>query len=126
MKRHLVDSCGWLEYFADGPNATFFAPGVEDTKHLLVPTIVIHEVFKKLLSAKGEAVALQVAAHMSQGEVVDLDRSIALAAATLGVELGLPLADSVILATGYAYDAVIWTQDADFKEIKGIRYKERR
>ena len=126
MKRNVVDSCGWLEYFADGPNASFFAPAIENTKSLVVPVICIHEVFKKLLKEKGEEVALRLAAHMLQGEVADLDRSIALAAAKLGIEHGLPLADSIVLATGYALDAVVWTQDADFKSLKGVRYREKK
>lgn len=121
---NLVDSCGWLEYFADGPRAGFYAPAVEDTATLLVPTIVILEVFKRVLQQSGEVAALQVAAAMEQGKVVDLDASIALSAATLGARHGLPLADSVILATARAHDALVLTQDVHFKGLAGVRYCE--
>ena len=122
---NLVDSCGWLEYFADGPNATFFAPPLEDAENLLVPTICILEVFKRVLQQRDEDAALQAVAAMRHGRVVDLDVSTALKAAKLGADLGLPLADSVILATAHVYEGVIWTQDADFKGIDGVRYQPR-
>jgi predicted nucleic acid-binding protein len=121
-----VDSCGWLEYFADGPNASFYAPSIEAVDRLVVPTTCILEVFKNVFRQRGENAALQAVAAMEQGSVVDLDASIALAAARLGVEFGLPLADSVILATGRACKALIWTQDADFKKIDGVRYAKKR
>lgn len=120
---NLVDSSAWLEYFADGPNAGFFAPAVEDTENLIVPTICILEVFKRVLQQKGEDAALQAASAMQHGKIIDLNVSIALSAAKIGREIKLPLADSVILATARANDAVIWTQDADFKDIRGVKYR---
>ena len=122
---NLVDSCGWLEYFADGPNAAFFAPPLEDAENLLVPTICILEVFKRVLQQRDEDAALQAVAAMRHGRVVDLDVSTALKAAKLGADLGLPLADSVILATAHVYEGVIWTQDSDFKGIDWVRYQPR-
>jgi predicted nucleic acid-binding protein len=123
---NLVDSCGWLEYFADGPNAPFFAPPIENVENLLVPTICILEVFKRVIRQKGENEALQAVAAMEQGRVVDLDVSIAMTAARLGSELGLPLADSVILASAHAHNARIWTQDADFRNIVGVKYTRKK
>lgn len=122
---NLVDSCGWLEYFADGKNAEFFAPAVEDTENILVPTICLLEVFKRILQQRNEDAALQAIALMQQGHVIDLDRLIALKAAQIGFELNLPLADSVILATAQAHNATIWTQDSDFKNIEGVKYKQK-
>ena len=119
---NLVDSCGWLEYFADAPNADFFAKPIEDIENLLVPSLCILEVFKSVLRQKGEDAALQTAALMEQGMIVNLDTSIALSAAKLGLEYKLPLADSVILATAKANDAIVWTQDTDFKDIEGVKY----
>lgn len=119
---NLVDSSAWLEYFANGPNATFFARAVEDTDRLLVPTICLFEVFKRVLQQRGEGAALRVAAQMQQAKVVDLNRALALSAAKMSLETRLPLADSVILATARAYDAVIWTQDADFAKVRGVKY----
>lgn len=119
---NVVDSSGWLEYLADGPNADFFSDPIQDTQALIVPTISILEVFKRVLQQRGEEAALQAAALMMQGEVVDLSSRIALEAARLGHELKLPLADSVILASARLNKAVLWTQDADFTGIEGVKY----
>lgn len=123
---NLVDSCGWLEYFADGPNTKFFAAPLEDIGNLVVPTICILEVFKRILQQRGEDAALQAAAVMQQGHVVDLNTSIALAAAKSSFKFDLPLAGGVILATAQMYIATIWTQDADFKDSEGVKYIEKR
>lgn len=119
---NLVDSSGWLEYFSEGANAEFFAPAIEKVEDLLVPAICLLEVFKRVMQQRGEDAALQAVALMQQGRVVELDASLALSAAKLGIEHRLPLADSVILATAQANDAVIWTQDADFENIPRVRY----
>jgi len=121
---NLVDSCGWLEYFADGPNADFYAAALEDPGSLLVPTICLLEVFKRVFQERGEDAALQAAAAMHQGLIVPLDASLALRAARISSDLKLPLADSVILATARTYLALIWTQDAHFKGLEGVRYTE--
>jgi len=59
---NVVDSCGWLEYFSDGPNAGFFAPAIENTAKLLVPTLTLFEVFKCILQQRTEADALRAIA----------------------------------------------------------------
>lgn len=119
---NLVDSSGWLEYFADGANAEFFAPAVLDAEQLIVPTLALLEVFKRVLQQRGEGDALQAVALMRQGQVVELDSALALSAARLGVEHGLALADSVIYATASRLDALLWTQDADFDGLPGVRF----
>ena len=123
---NVVDSSAWLEYFANGPNASFFAKPVEDAQRLVVPTLAILEVFKRVLQQRTEGDALQAIAVMRQGIVVDLDTPIALRAAKLSVDHRLPMADSMILATTRAYDATLWTQDADFKDLPGVQYRPRR
>ncbi len=119
---NVVDSSGWLEYFADGPNAAFFAGAVEATDELIVPTINLYEVFKRVLQQRGENDALEAAALIMQGEVIPLDATLALSAAKLSADLRLPMADSVILATARAEGAVLWTQDAHFSNLEGVRY----
>ena len=119
---NIVDSSGWLEFFADGPNAEFFAPVIQQPEELIVPSITVYEVFKRVLQQKGESHALSAVATMTQSTVVDLDTAIALNAAKASVETKLPMADSVILATARYCDAVLWTQDADFEGMEGIRY----
>ena len=122
---NVVDSSAWLEYFADGPNASFFAEPIEDIEALVVPTLSFFEVFKRVLQQSDESTALQAAAVMQQGTVVDLEATIALNAARLSVELRLPLADSVMLATARQHGPELWTQDADFEGIEGVQYRKR-
>lgn len=120
--RNVVDSSGWLEYLAEAPNAEFFAPAIEDPEHLVVPALSVLEVFKWVLRERGDDAALQAAALMQQGHVVELDVALAVGAAKLGIDHKLPLADSVMLATARAFSAVLWTQDADFEGLPGVNY----
>ena len=122
---NVVDSSGWLEYFADGPNADFFTPAIEATSELIVPAISVYEVFKRVLKQRSESEALQAVAVMMRGRGVDLDDQLALTAAKISMQHRLPLADSIILATARAYEATLWTQDAHFKNIAGVRYIEK-
>ncbi|MFO8010636.1 MAG: type II toxin-antitoxin system VapC family toxin [Dehalococcoidia bacterium] len=122
---NVVDSSGWLEYFADAPNAGFFAPAIEKTDDLVIPSISIYEVFKRVLQQRDETAALQAIAVMQEGLVVDLDTTLALKAAGLSIEYSLPMADSVMLATALSYEAILWTQDSDFSGIEGVKYIEK-
>ncbi len=122
---NLIDSSAWLEYFAGGTLAGQLARPIEQIDKLLVPTIVIYEVGKRVMQQRGEDAALQVVAVMHQGAVVDLDATIALNAAQLSLAHKLPLADSVILATARLHAATIWTLDADFKGLSGVRFLAR-
>ena len=119
---NIVDSSGWLEYFAEGENASFFAPAIEDTNQLIVPVICLYEVFKRLIGQCGENAALVNIGDMHQGQIAELSSPIALQAAKLSAELKLAMADSIILATANAYEATLWTQDADFANVEGVKY----
>lgn len=123
---NLVDSCGWLEYFADGSNADFFAPPIQDIDKLIVPSICLLEVFKKILGQRGEGPALQAIALMQQGNVIDLDTSLSLAAAQISLIFQMSLADSVIAATAHRHKATLWTQDYDFRGLNNIKYKAKK
>lgn len=123
---NVVDSSAWLEYFADGPNAGAFARTIEAVDQLLVPTLTLYEVFKRVCSQRGDDDALRAVAQMEQGKVVPLDRAIALDAARLSIERRLPMADSIILATSETHKATLWTQDADFADVPGVRYVAKR
>jgi predicted nucleic acid-binding protein len=122
---NVVDSSGWLEYFADEPNADFFAPAIENKKDLIVPAISLYEVFKRVYQQRSEDGALKAVAQMLQGQVVDLNAPLAIRAAKTSLDLGLPMADSIILATAIAHEATLWTQDEHFKDIAGVRYVEK-
>ena len=119
---NVVDSSGWMEFFIGGPNAKVFAKPIEEVYTLIVPSIIISEVFKKILEKNNEKTALDIIGHMFQGRMVDLNAELAMSAAKLGRELKLPLADSIIVATARLHHAVLWTQDNDFKNIEGVRY----
>jgi toxin FitB len=123
---NIVDSSGWLEYFAEGPNADFFAPAIEDMSKLVVPSVSIYEVFKRTLQQRGEAAALTAAAMMARGQVIDLDMTLALSAAKLSADLKLPMADSIILATARAHTATVWTQDEHFEPVEGVQYVQKK
>ena len=123
---NVVDSSAWLEYFANGPNAGYFADAIEATDELIVPTITILEVFKRVHQQRGEGPALQAVALMQQGQVADLTSAGALVAALLGIEHRLPLADRVVFAAARQHDATLWTQDADFDGLPGVRFRAKR
>jgi predicted nucleic acid-binding protein len=122
---NVVDSSGWLAYFADEPAADFFAEAIEDAELLVVPAVCVYEVFKVVLRERGEDAAFTAAAAMHAGIVVDLDGDLALEAAALGLEEGLAFADSVIYAVARRHNAVLWTQDIHFKGKTGVRYTPR-
>lgn len=119
---NVVDSSAWLSYFAGDKNAGLFAKPIETLDKLLVPSITITEVFKSVLRQRNEASALEVIAHMEQGTVIALNAELAVNAAVFGVELKLPLADSIIYATAQKYDAMLWTQDADFESLESVKF----
>ena len=123
---NLVDSSAWLEYFADGPNARFFSTPIENTRELVVSTINLYEVFRRVAQQRDENVALRAVAVMEQGRLIPVDEVVALHAAKLGIQHKLPMADSLILATARACGATLWTQDADFDGIDGVRYRAKR
>ena len=122
---NVVDSSGWLEYFANGRQADFFAPAITDDSNLIVPTICMFEVFKRLSIQRGKETALQGMGMLYRGQLAALSDEIALQAALLSLEHKLPLADSVILATAYAHNATLWTQDEHFRGLPGVEYIEK-
>lgn len=123
---NLVDSSCWLEFFAGSPVGELVSEPIENTHQLIVPAIVLYEVFKKLLAEVGEDNAIMALAHMKQGKVVDLDAAIAIQAVKLGFEHKLALADSIIYATAVQHGCLIWTQDKHFEKLDHVRYFRKR
>ncbi len=119
---NLVDSSGWIEYFVDSANADKYANAIEDNENLIVPTVCIIEVFKKILRETNEDNALLALAKMKMGKIIELDEQIAIDAAIYGIKYKLPLADSIIYATGQKYNAPIYTQDEHFKDLNNVKY----
>jgi predicted nucleic acid-binding protein len=120
---NLVDSSGWIEFFVDGSAAELFAGPIADPSTLVVPTVCITEVCRFILREDSETAALHAAAAMLQGSVIDLDASLSLLAAKLGLDHSLPLADSIVFATAQVTGATVWTQDADFDGLPGVRFQ---
>ena len=119
---NIVDSSGWLAYFADEPNAKHFVASLNDPASLVVPTVTIYEVFKVVLRESDENEALQAVAAMQKGNVVPLTASLAITASKLSVQYALPMADSIILATAQEFNAILWTQDSDLKGMNNVKY----
>ncbi|MGB7874997.1 MAG: type II toxin-antitoxin system VapC family toxin [Anaerolineales bacterium] len=123
---NVVDSSGWIEYFINGPNTDLFASPIQDTENLIVPTICLYEVFKRVLLVLGDDKALKTIGQMSLGTFKVLDRNIAMRAAQISLEIKLAMADSIILATARSFNATLWTQDEHFKDLEGVRYIEKK
>lgn len=119
---NIVDSSGWLEFFAEGPNADEFSKPLSDTEKLIVPSISIFEVFKVVLRERDEDAALMAASLMGQGKVIDLSFELSIQAAKTSYDFKIPMADSIILTTATLYEATLWTQDADFKNFNNVKY----
>ena len=119
---NIVDSSGWLAYFADEHNAKNFVTPLSDSNSLVVPTVTIYEVFKVILRESSENDALQAIVAMQKGVVVDLTPSLAIAASKLSLEHNLPMVDSVILAIAKEFNAILWTQDSHLKNISHVKY----
>ena len=123
---NVVDSSGWIEYLAGGGNASFFRRAIEGDEPLLVPSLILFGVYRHTLRHLGREEALSIVAAMRRGDIIDLDDQTALEAAELSVETKLALADSIILATARAHDAELWTQDAAFEGMEGVRYRAKK
>jgi predicted nucleic acid-binding protein len=119
---NIVDTSGWLEFLQDGINSNQFAKPIHDTQHLLVPTVIMYEVFKFVLRETGEDTALRVQAQLQRGKIIPLDQALAIDAARVSLLHKLPMADAMILACAQQHNAALWTQDAHFKTIPGVRY----
>lgn len=119
---NVVDSSGWLEYFAGGRHARTFEPALEDLESLIVPAVSVYEVFKVLLRKAGEEAAIKGVAAMQRGRIIDLTVQRALDAAALSLRHSLPMADSIILAAAREHGATVWTLDKHFKGFPDVRY----
>ncbi len=122
---NVVDSCGWLEYLANGANADFFAPALTDDSALLVPTITLFEVSRVLLRQRSAADAETAVRFMVRGKVVDLDAAGLLRAAQASVLHHLAMADALVWQTASDHGALLWTQHADLAALPGVRFQAR-
>jgi toxin FitB len=114
----VLDTSCWLEVLSNGALAANYSSVVQHPGRLIVPIITVYEVFKKLLRVADKETAMQAVIWMERGHVVELDRNLALEAAANG----LPMAGSLIYATAQAHHATLWTQDAHFDGLPGVKY----
>ncbi len=119
---NLIDSSAWLAYLTGEENRKHFREPIKDFMHLIVPTVVLYEVTKRMMASFGEASVIEVGTHLQRGRVIPLTDYLAILAAKISREEKLGMADSIILATARTYGATLWTQDADFKGIKEVKY----
>jgi predicted nucleic acid-binding protein len=119
---NVVDSCGWIEVFADGPLAASFAPYLRDLRSVVTPTIVVYEVYRKLKQTTSEDEALSAITVLHRTTIVPLSTEIALTAADLAIQYHLSMADAFVLATGYSSDADVITSDRSFKDLPRVVY----
>ncbi len=123
----LIDSYGWVEYFSDGSLADKYARYIEkaNVNEYVTPSIVLYEVYKKKKREKSEDKALEAYAYIAHyTRIIPLDRRIALDAAEKSLDLGLGMADSVIMATADNNNARIITSDKHFREFNNVVYME--
>lgn len=122
----LIDSCGWLEFFVDGPLARAYEKVLlPDPEEILVPSIVLYEVFKFLLRTSSEETAIRCTAHMTQGRVIELDSALAVEAAEASLAYGLAMADAIVFTTARKFGADLFTSDADLKGLEGVTFLDR-
>jgi len=116
----VIDSSGWIEFFADGPHAEDFASRLRHPSTILTPTIALYEVYKWIKRERSEEDALQAAAAMKRTRILDLTEDVALTAADLSLAHGLAMADSMMLAAARVHDAELLTTDSGFEGIEGV------
>ncbi|HAW60478.1 MAG TPA: VapC toxin family PIN domain ribonuclease [Actinobacteria bacterium] len=118
----LVDSFGWIEFFADGPLADKYFGYLKDESKVITPTIVLYEVYKKIKRERSEEEALVAVAQINKTKVLPLDELIALSAADLSLKYALPMADAVVYATACSRNAKVVTSDPHFERLPGVTF----
>lgn len=118
----VIDSSGWIEFFTDGPLAGQYAAKLRHLSTVLLPVIVLYEVYKRLKRDLSEEDAVVAVSAMQRAQVVPVDGELALTAADLSLEHGLAMADAIILATARLHHAELVTSDGDFARISGVTY----
>jgi predicted nucleic acid-binding protein len=121
----IVDSCGWLEYFKDSPLADHYEAYLAGPD-LVVPTVVLYEVYKVLCRDLSQQGANWAAARLKTSMVVPLDDRLALYAVELSLQHGLAMADAIVYATAQSWDALLVTSDSHFEGLPGVEYIERK
>jgi toxin FitB len=123
LKLNVVDSCGWLEYFADDPNASFFEKALLHTQTLIVPALCLYEVGRRLLTTRGENAALEALEMMRKAKVVQLTEDQIFLAAKASAKYSLSMGDAMIWQTAQSCGANLYTQDAGMRALPNVQFK---
>jgi predicted nucleic acid-binding protein len=125
VSKVVLDTCGWLAYFADEPHADKFAPYIEEDGRILVPAVVEYEVHRWALREVGEERADEFAAAMSRHEAVPLDAALARRAAELGHAHKLAACDALVYAAAEGRGVVLVTADPDLQGLPGVEFHQK-
>jgi predicted nucleic acid-binding protein len=118
----IVDSCGWLEWFTNDKLADRYEKYLAGQDNMLVPAIVLYEVYKILKREVGEEKALRALGYMKNSPVIPVDEVLALAAADIALQEKLAMADAMVVATAHLNNCTIITSDADLKNQPCVEY----
>ena len=119
---NIVDASGWIEFFLAGTNGPKFKPVIENTSELLVSSVnmyEVHRVLSRKLPSELRDMCLEV---MRRAPVIELNDERAIAASELSLKHSLAMADAAMYAIALEHKAVLWTQDADYQGLKGVKY----
>jgi toxin FitB len=116
----LVDSSGWIEFIGDGPKADAFGKFLVREDSLLVPSIVVYEVLKKLTLTRSDTALKRFVSHAFRSRQVAFDSDLAAVASRVSIEHRLAMADAIIYATAQTYNAQLVTADLDFANLPGV------
>jgi len=120
--KHLVDSCGWIEWLTDGKLASKYAHYLKKPDELVMPTIIQYELYKWTLRERDEDFALKVIGYTNNANIIVLDSRLALLAGDIAIQLKLTMADSIVYATSTFHNVQLITSDAHFKDLDCVKY----
>ena len=117
----ILDSSCWIEYFLGSPFASPYAEHVTAST-VLVPTIILFEVSRKLLQSYPTKDVLSALSLMKQQRVLPLTEAVALDAAQLAEDLSLSSADAILCAIATSKQATLFTHDVDLKGLHRVEF----
>jgi len=118
----VADSSAWIAILADAPNRAAFEARIAEAETVIVPTVVLYEVYKITKREHSAGMADLAAARLRTHKLAALTASIALVAADASLEHGLAMADAIVYATALMHDATLVTGDVDFRELSGVEF----
>ncbi len=118
----VIDSSGWIEFFSEGPLASHYEKHLGSLSEIVVPTIVLYEVYKKYKRESGEQGALTAVFHMQKCRIVPLTEELSLEAADLSLQYGLAMADAIVYASALQEKAKLITSDKALKNLPQVVY----